>query len=125
MSPPPVTDATSLAVEVLDGLLVLAAVCIAAYLAIRFGLGRLGKKGSGRGMIRVLARADLSDRRSLYAVRIGGRTFLIGSSEAGIHSIAELDPDELPHASERSDRPGFSDIVSGRAEVGEDAGEGR
>ena len=94
--PPPVTDATSLAVSILDGLLVLAAICILAYIVLRYGLGRLrGRSGAGK-LIQVVDRVELEPRRALYAVRVGKRAFLIGASEGGMRRLAELDADELP-----------------------------
>jgi len=94
--PPPVTDATSLAVQILDGLLILAAICILTYLVLRYGLGRLRGAGRPGGAIRVVDRVDLDGRRSLVAVRVGERAFLLGVSEAGVTKVADLDPEELP-----------------------------
>ncbi|HEY8432912.1 MAG TPA: flagellar biosynthetic protein FliO [Sandaracinaceae bacterium] len=85
----------------LQTLLALAAVCILAWVVLRwsarrgFGLGRPGR-------VRVLERVPLDGRRSLYLVAIGARVLLIGAGEGAAPTLlAELDPDELPPAPER------------------------
>jgi flagellar protein FliO/FliZ len=87
-------------VALLQTLLALAAVCILAWVVLRWSARR--GLGVGRGRIRVLERVPLEGRRALYLVAIGERVLLIGAGEGGAPSlITELDPAELPPAPER------------------------
>ena len=95
-------------VALLQTLLALAAVCILAWTVLRWSSGR-GLTGLGGGRIEILERAHLEPRRTLHLVRIGARTFLIGSGESGPPAIlAEIPSGELPDA-----KPGarFADVL--------------
>jgi len=121
-SPPPVTDATSLAVQILDGLLILGAICILAYILLRYGLGRLRGRQAAGGSIYIVDRVDLDARRSLFAVRVGERqAFLIGSSEAGLSRLAELDPGDLPDPGEPAPSA-FARLLRRKTDEAEPAG---
>jgi flagellar biogenesis protein FliO len=67
----------------------LGAVCLLAYLALRFLAGR----GLGRavGAVRVLARCPLEPRRSVYLIETAGRCFLVGVGEGPMALLAEVD----------------------------------
>jgi flagellar protein FliO/FliZ len=77
-------------------LLVLGAVCIAAFIAVRV-LGRLLATGRARGthLLDVVARVPLEPRRSLYVVEVAGKTLLVGTSEMGLSVLSELDGGEV------------------------------
>ena len=77
-------------------LLVLGAVCIAAYVAVRV-FGRLIATGRTRGahVMDVVARVPLEPRRSLYVVEVAGKTLLVGTSEMGLSVLSELDAAEV------------------------------
>src|SRR5690349_17509763 len=77
-------------------LLVLGAVCIAAYVAVRV-FGRLIATGRARGahLLDVVARVPLEPRRSLYVVEVAGKTLLVGTSEMGLSVLSELDAGEV------------------------------
>lgn len=95
-------------VALLQTLLALAAVCILAWTVLRWSAGR-GLSGLGGGRIEILERAHLEPKRTLHLVRIGARTFLIGSGESGPPAIlAEIPSSELPEA-----KPGtsFADVL--------------
>jgi len=49
------------------------------------------KKGRTAGLVQVLETASLGPKRSLVVTRAGGRTLLLGSSEAGIALLATLE----------------------------------
>jgi len=78
----------------LQTLLALGVVCAAAYLVLRFVVRR-AIPGARRGPVRILTRVAVEPKRSLLLVEAAGRCFLVGSSEAGLSLIAELDPAKL------------------------------
>src|SRR3954467_5299085 len=73
-------------------LVVLGAVCIAAFVLVRV-VGRLLATGRARGahLLGVVARLPLEPRRSLYVVQVPGKTLLVGTSEMGLSVLTELD----------------------------------
>jgi flagellar biogenesis protein FliO len=77
-------------------LLVLGAVCVAAFIAVRV-FGRLLATGRARGthLLDVVARVPLEPRRSLYVVEVAGKTLLVGTSEMGLSVLSELDGSEV------------------------------
>ncbi len=95
-------------VALLQTMLALAAVCILAWTVLRWSSGR-GLGGLRGGRIEILERAHLEPRRTLYLVRIGARTFLVGAGESGPPAVlAEIAESELPAA-----KPGtsFADVL--------------
>src|ERR1043165_2365757 len=91
-------------------LLVLGAVCIAAFVAVRL-FGRLLSTGRARGahLLDVVARVPLEPRRSLYVVEVAGKTLLVGTSEMGLSVLSELDGNEVRARVEA--RPTFAEMV--------------
>ena len=91
-------------------LLVLGAVCIAAFVAVRL-FGRLLSTGRARGahLMDVVARVPLEPRRSLYVVEVAGKTLLVGTSEMGLSMLSELDGNEVRARVEA--RPTFAEMV--------------
>lgn len=88
--------------DLLRSLVVLGAVCAAAFFGLRWLARRgFGLPGGGKGgTVTVLQRVPLEPRKSLYVVRAGGRVLLIGTGEAGPPAlIAELDPKSVEQAS--------------------------
>ena len=77
-------------------LLVLGAVCIAAFVAVRL-FGRVLAAGKARGahLLDVVARVPLEPRRSLYVVEVAGKALLVGTSEMGLSVLSELDGGEV------------------------------
>lgn len=106
-------------VALVQALLALVAVCILAWTVLRWSAGRgLGALGGGK-RIEVIERAHLDARRTLYLVKIGERTYLVGAGETGAPAlIAEIPAGELPPA-----KPGvrFADVLGRARSV---AGEG-
>ncbi|HEX8455919.1 MAG TPA: flagellar biosynthetic protein FliO [Pyrinomonadaceae bacterium] len=73
-------------------ILALALVCGLAYALFRWVLPRLHQVGGAAGsMVRIVDRAGLDARKSLYVIEVAGRWLLIASSEAGVQLISELD----------------------------------
>ncbi|MDO8518719.1 MAG: flagellar biosynthetic protein FliO [Deltaproteobacteria bacterium] len=67
-----------------------------AYVVIRylFPLFRFG--GQARGShIQIIDRAGLEPRRSLFIVRIGKKTALLGTSEQGIAKLMDLEESDV------------------------------
>ena len=91
-------------------LLVLGAVCIAAFVAVRM-FGRLLSTGRARGphVMDVIARVPLEPRRSLYVVDVAGKTLLVGTSEMGLSVLSELDAAEV--RARAVAQPSFADLV--------------
>src|SRR5512132_1009800 len=91
-------------------LLVLGAVCIAAFVAVRV-FGRLLATGRARGthLLDVVARVPLEPRRSLYVVEVAGKTLLVGTSEMGLSVLSELDGSEVK--ARVAARPTFGELV--------------
>src|SRR5262245_63726892 len=77
-------------------LVVLGAVCIAAFALVRL-IGRWFTTGRSRGghLLDVVARVPLEPRRSLYVVEVAGKTLLVGTSEMGLSVLSELDGSEV------------------------------
>ncbi len=80
----------------ITSLLVLGAVCVAAFVAVRV-LGRVLAAGRTRGseLMDVVARVPLEPRRSLYVVEVAGKALLVGTSEMGLSVLSELDAGEV------------------------------
>jgi flagellar protein FliO/FliZ len=94
----------------ITSLLVLGAVCVAAFIAVRV-LGRLLATGRARGthLLDVVARVPLEPRRSLYVVEVAGKTLLVGTSEMGLSVLSELDGGEVK--SRVQAQQSFGDLV--------------
>ena len=94
----------------ITSLVVLAAGCVAAFLAVRL-LGRFMATGRVRGahLLDVVARVPLEPRRSLYVVEVAGKTLLVGTSEMGLSVLTELDGDEV--RARAVPRQSFADLV--------------
>jgi flagellar biosynthetic protein FliO len=69
-------------------------VCLLAYVLLRYVLPRVNVAGNSKSMVRVIDRTPIDQRRSLLVVEVTGRWLLLGSSEAGMHLISELDPEK-------------------------------
>ncbi len=95
-------------VALFQSLLALAAVCVLAWVVLRWS-ARRGLGGAGR-RVQVLERVPLDARRAVYLVRIGERVLLLGGGDGAAPSVlAELTPDELP---EVEDPASFGELVA-------------
>jgi len=112
---PAVADGGSYGWMLVQTLAALAAVCLLALVALRWGLRRFAGGAldgvAGRGRIRVLERVALDPRRALVLVEIGPRILLVASGEGPTSLLCEIDPATLPPVPER--RPAaFRDVLS-------------
>ena len=83
-------------VALLQSLLALAAVSVLAWVVIRWAAQRGARFGSS-SRVKVLERAGLDARRSLYLVEVGDRVLLVGVGDGGAPSLlTEVDPATLP-----------------------------
>jgi flagellar biogenesis protein FliO len=80
----------------ITSLVVLAGVCIAAFIVVKV-VGRFLATGRMRGvhLLDIVARLPLEPRRSLYVVEVAGKTLLVGTSEMGLSVLSELDGAEV------------------------------
>lgn len=88
---PQFDSGTSLLWMMFQTIFVLAFMCALAYVALRV-LPRRAGGVSLSSMVQIVDRVPLDQRKSLYVVKVAGQWLLIGSSEAGLHLISELDP---------------------------------
>lgn len=82
-------------VSLLQTLLALAAVCILAWVVLRWSARR--GLGVSRGRVKVLERVPLDGRRALYLIEVNGRQLLVGVGDGGAPALlTELEVDDLP-----------------------------
>lgn len=74
----------------LQTLVALAAVCGLAYVIFRVVLPRLQIGQTGNSMIRVVERAPLDQKRTLFVVEVAGKWLLVGAGENGVQLVSEL-----------------------------------
>ncbi|MCC6901465.1 MAG: flagellar biosynthetic protein FliO [Polyangiaceae bacterium] len=72
---------------------------IALAVLVLYGARRLGV-GKPAGPVSLVGRLPLEGRRVIYLVRVGGRVYVIGGSEAGLAKLGELDDAEHAFQSE-------------------------
>lgn len=96
-------------IALLQTVLALAAVCVLAWVVLRWS----AKRGIGGGRrVKVLERVPLDARRSLYLVKIGDRVLLLGGGDGAAPSLlAELTEGDLP---ELEDAPATFGAVLGK-----------
>lgn len=96
-------------IALLQTLLALAAVCVLAWVVLKWAAQRgLGIGASGQ-RVKVLERVALDARRTLWLVKIGGKVLLIGAGDGAPPSLlAELKEDELPPDSAKTS---FVDVL--------------
>lgn len=84
--------------SLLQSLLALAAVCILAWVVLRWSASRgLGMGGNAR--MKVIERVPLDARRWVYLVEIGERVLVVGAGDGASPTLlAELKKSELPDA---------------------------
>lgn len=97
---------TSYLVETLLTLFgVLALAVLALYAARRVGVGR------ALGPMELLGRLPLEGRRAVYLLKIGDVVYVIGSSEAGLSKLGELQMNQLPSPPDEPPAKPFAQLV--------------
>lgn len=92
----------------LEMFFVLSLVCLLVYLLLGKLLPRLMRvpqPTAPRGLMKVVDRLALDQRRSILVISVGQDYFLVGASEGGIHLISRLDTEALAPALESASRP--------------------
>ena len=96
----------------LRALLALAAVCLLAYVVLRFLSRRVYGAAAGGGLMRVVARLPLEPRRSLYLVEVAGRYLLVGLGENGAPTtLAEIDAATVKAVTPAASHPSFIEVL--------------
>ena len=99
----------------LRALLALAAVCLLAYVVLRFLSKRVYGTAAGGGLMRVVARLPLEPRRSLYLVEVAGRYLLVGLGENGAPTtLAEIDAATVKSSAAEAPHRSFLEVLRGR-----------
>jgi flagellar protein FliO/FliZ len=118
---PPAPLPTGYGAALLQTLVSLLAVCLLAWLLLRWG-ARRGFAFGGRGQrVKVIERVALDPRRTLYVVEVGGKVLLLGAGDGASPTlISELDPASMPSEPEAK-KTRFADVLSrARAEAHSD-----
>ncbi|MBA2661939.1 MAG: flagellar biosynthetic protein FliO [Bradymonadaceae bacterium] len=74
--------------------LMLTAVCVVAYVSLRWGVKRLIGSHSSEPMVEVLSRTVIEPRRAILIVRVANRHLIVGTTEQGMSALGELSADE-------------------------------
>lgn len=83
---------------------VLGLVVALAWLTLNVGLRKLmgiGPAAGRRGIISVLERVPLDQKRTLYVVRAGDEVLLIGASDLSVNFLSKLDPKVVEEAAQK------------------------
>lgn len=98
--------------------LALAFVCGIAYVIFRVILPRLATTYGGNSMIRIVDRAGLEARKTLYVIEVAGKWLLVAASEDGVQLISDLDPKtakEMEEAKIAGRESARSTLMNGRS----------
>ena len=97
-------------VMLLQTVLALLAVCILAWVVLRWAAKKSLGLGSGQ-QIRVIERVVLDVGRTLYLVEVGGKVLLLGAGEGASPTlISELDAAEVDMTPE--EKTSFADVLT-------------
>lgn len=84
-------------VALVQTLLALVAVCVLAWVVLRWSARRGLGIGATGGAVRVVERIALDARRTLYVVKVGERVLLLGAGDGAAPTmLTEIDPATLP-----------------------------
>lgn len=83
----------------------LGAIVVLIYLTLNFGLRRLmvarGTPFGGRGIVKLVERVMLDQKRALFVVQAAGEYLLVGAGEDGLSLIARLNAPEVERVLQR------------------------
>ncbi|MDX2013801.1 MAG: flagellar biosynthetic protein FliO [Myxococcaceae bacterium] len=95
-------------------IVVLGIVVALAWLTLNVGLRKLmglGPAAGRRGLVTVLERVPLDQKRSLYVIKAGDEVILLGSSELNLSFLTKLDPKVLAALEPVKDAPQMSPFL--------------
>lgn len=95
MAATPVVETPSYGWVLIRMVLMLGAVCILAWVSLKWGLKRWVTPDAKAGPMQVLARLPLEPRRTINLIKVGQRVLVVGSSEHGMHALGDLSLDEV------------------------------
>ncbi|MCB9601338.1 MAG: flagellar biosynthetic protein FliO [Sandaracinus sp.] len=88
---------TGYGAALLQTLVSLLAVCLLAWLLLRWGARRGFATGARGRRVKVIERVALDPRRTLYVVEVGGKVLLLGAGDGASPTLlSELDPKDFP-----------------------------
>ena len=70
-----------------------------------------GANRVGGDVIAVVARTQIEPKRSLLVIEVGGKSLLLGSSEAGLSLLTELEPGSVPASLAKPASNAFATMV--------------
>jgi flagellar protein FliO/FliZ len=110
--PPPGED-PSLGWTLIRTIVVLGLVVMLAYVSLNWGMRKmLGIRmpAAGGGLISIIERVPLDQRRSMFVVKAAGEYLLIGGAEQSLNLISKLDPAEVEklQAAQRAAQPALT-----------------
>lgn len=122
-------EAEGLGVQLIKTLFMLAVVVGLIYLVLNVGLRKMmGLKGAplggAGGVVSVIERIPLEQRRTMFVVKAAGEYLLVGTSEGGMATLAKLDTAEVERIQrERGSAPAqlspfFQKLLSGQKKSG-------
>lgn len=83
---------------------VLGFVIMAIYITLNFGLRRLmgiAAVPRGQGVVQVVERIPLDQKRAMFVIKAAGEYLLIGGGDSALQLIAKLDPAEVEKAQQQ------------------------
>lgn len=110
---PVLGDNWSLFTMTLKMCLTLGAVCLLAYVTLRYGLPRVTGFNPETQIIKVLSRYPIEQQKTLYIVEVTGKHFLLGVTAENIQLLAELPAEDVNRslelvAAQEASRPSLS-----------------
>jgi flagellar biogenesis protein FliO len=98
---PPLDQTPDYGSMLLKTVLSLAAVCLLAFIVLKWGLGRLYRADSTDGSMSVVSRMRLGPKREVLVARVGPRHLILGSTENQLNVLGELSAAEAADFIER------------------------
>lgn len=96
----------------LQTLLALGAVCLLAYVVLRYGVKRLYGLGKPGQLLNIVERLPLDPQRSLFLVEVAGRYVLLGTSESGVRFLTDVDGERVAEVLASAEEEATSSRVS-------------
>lgn len=112
---------TGFGAQLFQSVVALVAVCMTAWLVLRWIAQRGPNANRATKNLRVIERVALDPRKSIYLVEAGTRVFLVGASDQSVNALAELSRADLaapPASGSPSPAPRFAEVLARIRRVG-------